>query len=252
MDTWRIVLEYDGGAYNGWQRQPQGTSVQHVVTHAVRSVLGHEPVNVIASGRTDSGVHALGQVCSFRSVTRREPTKMRDGLNALLPADVACREAHRVHPDFHAQFSATGKLYRYVLRSGPVRSALRRDRLWQSRWPLDVHRMQEALDYIVGRHDFTSFRASGCTAKSPVRRVNRATVRPVGDCIWVELHGEGFLRHMVRNVVGSLVQVGRGKHPPRWFSELLEARDRTRAGRTAPGQGLFLVRVDYPAELLQP
>ena len=111
MDTWRIVLEYDGGAYNGWQRQPQGTSVQHVVTHAVRSVLGHEPVNVIASGRTDSGVHALGQVCSFRSVTRRDPTKMRDGLNALLPADVACRQAHLVHPDFHAQFSATGKLW---------------------------------------------------------------------------------------------------------------------------------------------
>ena len=220
------------------------------MTEAVRKVLGNEPVNVIASGRTDSKVHALGQVCSFRANTERAPSKVRDGLNALLPRDVACLQAHVAHPDFHAQFSATGKLYRYVLRSGLVRSALRRDRHWQSRWPLEIRTMQAAVDQLVGRHDFTSFRASGCSAKSPVRTINRASVRSVGDEIWVELHGEGFLRHMVRNITGSLVQVGRGKHPPEWFGELLQVRDRTRAGRTAPGHGLFLVRVDYPPELL--
>jgi tRNA pseudouridine38-40 synthase len=191
-------------------------------------------------------VHALGQVVSFRASAERQPNQVRDGLNSMLPPQIACLRAEPVSPEFHAQKSAVGKLYRYVLRVGPCRTALRRDRCWQVRYPLDLDAMGQALSLLVGRHDFTSFRAAGCSAKSPVREVSTAEIRPMEDAIWIELYGEGFLRHMVRNIVGSLHEIGRHNRPPSWFSELLEARDRTQAGVTAPPQGLFLVRVDYP------
>lgn len=246
------MLEYDGTAYNGWQRQPHGVSVQLRVEEAIARVLGGERVSVLASGRTDSGVHALAQVCSVRAETHRLPEHMRDGLNSELPPDICCVEAAPASPLFHAQLSATGKLYRYVLRVGPCRSALRRERCWQQRGPLDLDAMQQALDRVVGLHDFTTFRASGCTAKSPIRRVRSANVRVVADEVWIELYGEGFLRHQVRNIVGSLIPVGRGKRPPGWFDDLLSAKNRRIAGRTAPPQGLYLVRVDYPQELLDP
>lgn len=246
------MLEYDGTAYNGWQRQPHGISVQLRVEEALRRVLGGEQVSVVASGRTDSGVHALGQVCSIRAETPRLPEHIRDGLNHELPPDISCLGAERVSPRFHAQLSATGKLYRYVLRVGPSRSALRRERCWQQRGPLNLSAMQEALDRLVGEHDFTSFRASGCCAKSPVRRIRTATIGEVADEVWIELYGEGFLRHQVRNIVGSLITVGRERQPPGWFDTLLQAKDRRIASRTAPPQGLYLVRVDYPPELLNP
>lgn len=246
------MLEYDGAAYTGWQRQPKGSSIQSVVEDRLSRVLGGESPRVIASGRTDAGVHALGQVCSFRATRARHAQQLRDGLNATLPADIAVIDAAEAHPSFHAQRSAIGKLYRYVILPGPHRSALRRGRYWPVRWPLDHDAMREALQRVVGRHDFTSFRASGCSAATSVRTIHRAALVQVEDELRVELYGEGFLRHMVRNIVGSLVDVGRGKQRPAWFTELLEVRDRVQAGRTAPGEGLFLVRVDYPAALLAP
>lgn len=250
MTTWRLVLEYDGAGFVGWQVQPRGRTVQGVVQEAVVRIMGGERVSVQASGRTDTGVHALAQVCSFRATPERTAQQVLKGLNACLPPDVACLEATVAPPEFHARFSATGKRYRYVLRNGPVRSALRRERCWQVRWPLDLEAMREALQHLPGEHDFTSFRAAGCAARSPVRTLNSAELHERGDEIWVELHGKGFLRHMVRNVVGSLVEVGRGRHSPDWFAHLLRARDRGEAGPTAPGAGLFLVKVDYPDDAL--
>ena len=250
MTTWRLLLEYDGTSFCGWQRQPEGRSIQVSVEQAVEQVLGGDSARVIASGRTDAGVHALGQVVSFQSDVKRTPQKMRDGLNAVLPPEIACLEAAEAHPECHALRSATGKLYRYVIRVGPVPTALRRNRSWQVRYPLDVGAMGAALSLLEGEHDFTCFRAAGCASKSPVRRINRAGLDVVEGEIWIEIHGAGFLRHMVRNIVGSLHEVGRHKQEPAWFTHLIEARDRTLAGPTAPALGLHLVRVDYPPALL--
>ena len=246
MDTWRLRLEYDGTDFSGWQVQPGQTTIQGEVESALQRVFAQPGLRVVASGRTDAGVHALGQVVSFRARAARQPSQVRDGLNSLLPPQIACLQADQMPAEFHAQRSAVGKLYRYVLRVGPARTALRRNRCWQVRYSLDVMAMAEALERLVGRHDFTSFRAAGCSANSPVRTIASAEIRPMEDTLWVELYGEGFLRHMVRNIVGSLHEVGRHNHSPEWFSELLEAKDRTAAGVTAPPQGLFLVRVDYP------
>lgn len=253
MTTWRLVLEYDGEGTCGWQRQPDRVSLQEHVEDAVAHVLGLDHrIAVIASGRTDAGVHALGQVCSFRTTVERSADNLFSGMNSHLPDHIAVLEARPVQAAFHAQRSATGKLYRYIIRQGPGKSALRRGRHWSVRWPLDVEAMRVALQALVGAHDFTSFRASGCSANSPVRRVDRADLRAVGDELWFELYGNGFLRHMVRNIVGSALEVGRGRQPVGWMAELRDARDRRLGGRTAPGCGLYMVRVDYPAALLSP
>jgi tRNA pseudouridine38-40 synthase len=246
VTTWKIVLEYDGTNYCGWQRQPNAPSVQAEVERALARVLGGTHHNLVASGRTDSGVHALGQVCSFRTQVERPASSVRDGLNALMPHDIACVHAQVAAPDFHARFSAAGKLYRYVLRVHPARSALRSGRVWQSRWSLDLDAMRQGLRLLEGTHDFTSYRAAGCAAKSPVRRVDHCDLRRVEDEVWIEIYGQGFLRHMVRNIVGTAAVVGRGRQPAQWMGELLVLRDRGLAGRTAPGCGLYLVRVDYP------
>lgn len=245
MTTWRIHLEYDGTAYSGWQYQPNALTIQEVVEKALNRVLDSEGVTLHASGRTDAGVHALGQVCSFQTQATRRPAQIRDGLNALMPLDVSCWHAEQVSDDFHARFSATGKLYRYRIRTLPFRSALDRGRAWQRRQSLDPQAMRQALSYVIGTHDFTSFRGQGCTAKSPIREVVSATVeRRDGEMVF-EFQGKGFLRRMVRNLVGSAVVVGAGRRPPEWMGQVLNERDRSQAGPGAPSCGLYLVRVDY-------
>lgn len=245
MTTWRIRLEYDGSAYSGWQLQPNAPTIQAEVEKALARVLDSDRVPIHASGRTDAGVHALGQVCSFRTEKERRPRQIRDGLNALMPLDVACLEAERVPEDFHARFSAVGKLYRYRIRTPPTRSALERGRVWHHRKALDPERMQEALKGVLGEHDFTSFRGQGCTAKTPVRRLMQAQVAHQPEELHLNFYGSGFLRRMVRNLVGSAVAVGKGVRSPEWMEEVLHAKDRNLAAPTAPGCGLYLVRVDY-------
>lgn len=241
---WRLVLEYDGAGFAGWQLQPDAPTVQGAVEAALEGLLGH-PARLYAAGRTDTGVHAAMQVAVFDSAARRDARAIRDGLNARLPASVACVAADEVAPDFDPRRHPHRKTYRYTWLCRASRSPLRAGRAWHVRQGLAVPPMAAAVGAVVGTHDFSSFRASGCTADHPVRTVREATVRAVGDEVWLEIHGTGFLRHMVRILAGSLHEIGRGRRPPEWLGEVLRARDRTRAGQTAPAEGLLLERIEY-------
>lgn len=249
---WRLVISYDGTEFRGWQHQPGQRTVQRALEDALESLLGGERRWVDGSGRTDAGVHALGQVGTFKCHASRTARELLDGLNALLPEDLAVRHVARAQPSFHARFSAVGKRYRYRVRTEAARTALDRHRTWDLRRRLDYPAMEDALSRLVGEHDFRCFQASGCTARNTVRRIFEARLERSDDGVVVELHGTGFLRHMVRNIVGTVVEVGLGKEEPSWLDQVLETRDRRAAGRTAPPQGLYLVNVDYPASTLEP
>lgn len=245
----RIALgvEYDGTAFCGWQTQPRVRTVQETLEAALSRVADH-PVRVQCAGRTDAGVHALEQVVHFDTTAKRTGRAWVLGSNVNLSGDCAVRWAQPVDRDFHARFSASARHYRYRILTRPTRSALERDRaLWVHR-PLDLGRMQEAAVTLIGEHDFSSFRALGCQAKSPVRRVLYLDLAAMSGGVELSVGANGFLHHMVRNIVGVLLAIGRGEAPVDWTQELLAVRDRTRGGVTAPPQGLYFVRVDYPAE----
>lgn len=240
----RLVLEYDGADFAGWQLQPGVRTVQGVLEEGLE-VLFREPVRAHPSGRTDAGVHALRQVAHFDAALARTPEEVLKALNGLLPPDVAVVEAAEVPPEFDARRWAHAKTYRYTWLDRPARSPLRRRHVWHVRGPLDVRAMNSAARSLVGRHDFSSFRASGCTAEHPVRHLAAATVRRHGDEVHLEVRGTGFLRHMVRILAGTLLEVGVGKRPASWVVGVLRAQDRTAAGRTAPAYGLTLVDIEY-------
>ncbi len=246
-----LGVEYDGCRYYGWQRQKTGPSVQATVERALTEV-ADEPVAVTCAGRTDSGVHATGQVVHFDTAARRSERQWALGANSLLPADVAVRWARTDIGDFHARFHALARSYVYTILNRPARSALLRDRVFWVRRPLDVEAMVAGASSLVGRHDFSSFRASECQAHSPVRTITALEVSREGDVIRIAVTANAFLHHMVRNIAGSLVAVGKGRYPAEWIAEALAARDRRRAGMTAPAAGLCLVRVDYGKRLVIP
>jgi tRNA pseudouridine38-40 synthase len=241
----KLVLEYDGARYVGWQVQPNGHSIQAEVERALET-LHKAPRRVTAAGRTDAGVHALGQVCSF---FEREPLPEKayvQGMNALLPDDVAVRQASLEPEGFDARRSATGKRYRYRIENGPTRAPLSRQRAWQLFRPLDLEAMQLAARQLVGRHDFASFQAADCGCAHAVREVTRCEAAgTAGGRIELVLVATAFVRHMVRNIAGTLVEVGLGRRAPGSLAGLLLARDRTLAGPTAPPQGLCLEEVFY-------
>ena len=244
MKTIRLTLEFDGAGYVGWQIQPNGISIQEVVEAALARILG-EPMRLTASGRTDAGVHARGLVVHF-STDRDLPMRaFREGVNRHLPPDIAVREATEAPPGFHALRSARGKWYRYAICQGPVRSPLRMRTSWHIRSPLDAQAMAKAAACFVGRHDFAAFRAAGCDARTTVREIFSVDLAPSADLLLIDVRGEGFLRNMVRVMVGTLVETGLGKRPWQDIPRLLEEGRRENAGRTAPPQGLCLMEVWY-------
>jgi tRNA pseudouridine38-40 synthase len=257
MRNFKLTLAYDGTNYSGWQMQPGRVTLQETLERALAKVAG-EPIRVVASGRTDAGVHALGQVVGFHSSTRLEPEVLKRALNSELPLDMAVLAAELVPAEFHAIASVRRKRYRYLIHDGPIRDLFVRNYVWQSYRPLDADAMRRAARPLVGEHDFSSFENAGSERESSVRHVFELTVargqgglagipapQTADDLIAIEIEADGFLYNMVRAIVGTLVEVGQARRPESWPGEALAARDRKAAGRTAPPQGLFLLRVEY-------
>ena len=219
-------------------------SIQQQVEQAISSVADVE-VGVVCAGRTDTGVHALGQVIHFETHAQRSLRSWLLGINANLPPTIVAKKIIPVDDDFHARFSARSRTYRYMIINEPVRSALLANRVTWERLPLDVSLMQQAGSYLVGEHDFTSYRALGCQAKSPVRQISRLCVERQDALVSIEVTANGFLHHMVRNLAGVLMSIGKREHIPTWAREVLEGRDRACGGITAPPQGLYFIKVEY-------
>jgi tRNA pseudouridine38-40 synthase len=238
-------VEYDGTHYHGWQYQPHAPSVQERLNAAI-SAVADETINCIGSGRTDTGVHARGQVVHFDAQAERSSRAWLLGINSNLPDDINILWIKEIDDKFHARYSALKRSYRYSILNRPVRSALARDRAWWVRRPLDVTAMADAARCLLGSHDFTSFRAASCQSHTPVRNMLHIDVTRRRDWIFVDFQANAFLHHMVRNILGSLVEIGLGDRPVDWIQELLEARDRKLAGITAPAAGLVLTRIKYP------
>jgi len=248
MPSFKLILSYDGTAYAGWQVQANANTIQAELERALQKVTG-QTVRVTASGRTDAGVHALGQVVSFACETRLQPEVLRRALHANLPDDIAVLDVRQAKDGFHAIRDAARKRYRYIIQDGLVPDVFARNYVWYVPQRLDVAAMQDAARPLLGKHDFSSFEASGSERASSVRNILDLVVArqpaELQDRVIVEVEADGFLYNMVRNIVGTLVEVGRGKQPAAWVGEVLAAKDRKQAGMTAPPQGLFLVKVDY-------
>jgi tRNA pseudouridine38-40 synthase len=245
MKNFKLILEYDGTAYNGWQRQAEEPTVQAEIERALGRMT-RSTVTVIGAGRTDAGVHALGQVANFRCDTRLAPEEILKGLNSLLPRDIAVRDCRSAPEGFHARFDAKSKLYHYRILNRDTRSAVGRNYAWFIHRPLNVRAMGQAAECLVGQHDFKAFENSGSPRAHTVRNVMRATwVEEQDQWLAFQIEADGFLRAMVRNIVGTLVAVGLGRLDPSEMEAILDSQDRRRAGATAPAQGLFLVEVKY-------
>jgi tRNA pseudouridine38-40 synthase len=241
----RLLLEYDGTHYHGWQRQKNASTIQETVESALRRLIGEE-VRLIGSGRTDAGVHALGQVANFLTYSRIPLQAFQAGLNSLLPWDLAVLEAREASLEFHARKSAQAKTYEYRILNRPSRSPLHHHYGWWIGAPLDVGAMAQAAAALPGEHDFSAFRAAGSSTRNPVRRIMESKwLSHPGGWLRFTVTANGFLRGMVRSLVGTMVEIGRGKAPPEILAELLHRPERRRAGPTAPAQGLYLVEVRY-------
>jgi tRNA pseudouridine38-40 synthase len=255
MRNIKLIIQYNGANYSGWQSQPEGKTIQGLFEDALKTITGEE-INVIASGRTDAGVHALGQCACFMTGSLLAPDVLRDALNAHLPLDIRVMSAEEVAADFHARFSALNKSYIYLISTSRIISPFLLPFLWRIPQKLDVDAMTEAMDLLKGTHDFSAFRASGCGAKTAVRTITEASLNKLdklnfmslqisGDFLRFRFEGDAFLRHMVRNMVGTIVEVGKGRMQPGDITKLFAQGDRRCAGPTAPAQGLFLEKITY-------
>ncbi|MBO1326996.1 tRNA pseudouridine(38-40) synthase TruA [Acetobacter suratthaniensis] len=255
IQRWAVRIEYDGTGLVGWQRQSSGVSVQGLLEEAASRLAGGTPVGSITAGRTDAGVHALAQVAhlDFPAGIKLTPHAVREGLSYhLKPHAVVVVDAAPVSLDWNARFSATWRAYRYRILNRRARPALVAGHVWHVKSPLDTERMNEAASLLLGLHDFTSFRAAACQAKSPIRTLDHLAVRREGDEILITARARSFLHHQVRNMVGTLKQVGCGYWAPERVAQALAARDRSAAGQTAPAEGLYLSGVGYEPDPFSP
>lgn len=238
------IVEYDGSDFCGWQRQSHVPSVQEAVESAISLVANHE-VGIACAGRTDTGVHALGQVMHFETNAQRELRSWLLGINSNLPRSVVLRSIKPMPEDFHARFSAFSRSYRYIISNQSVRPALLAKRAAWEYSPLDAGLMQTGANYLIGEHDYTSFRALGCQAKSPVRKISKLSVQREGALVIIDVTANGFLHHMVRNLAGVLMSIGKSEYSPEWAQEVLMKKDRASGGVTAQAQGLYFMSVQY-------
>ena len=246
MRNVKLILEYDGAHYAGWQIQPNGASIQAAVQDAIAAITGELDVKLIGSGRTDAGVHAAGQVANFKTAARIPAPDLVHAVNTKLPEGISVVAAEDVPEDFHARYSAKAKTYRYTILNRPVRSPLQRTRaLWVTR-PLDVEAMHAAAEHVRGEHDFAAFQSKP-NGKPSVRTVTRLGVTREGPLVFIDITADGFLYNMVRAIAGTLIEVGLGKRAAESVAQLVRSRDRAQAGPTAPAHGLCLMTVEYPA-----
>jgi tRNA pseudouridine38-40 synthase len=245
MRNLKLTLSYDGADFNGWQTQPGFRTVQETLEQAIQQLTGEERVRVNASGRTDTGVHAVGQVVNFRTSSSHAPEVILRATNARLPADVVIREAAEVPEAFDANRDAKRKLYRYVIHDGPVPDPFQRRYAYHCRYPLDAAAMHQAALALQDRHDFHSFETEWPNRTTSVRTITHIAVNRCGEYLWLDVEADGFLYNMVRAIAGTLINVGRGYWPVEQVARILQAEDRNQAGPTAPPHGLFLMRVSY-------
>lgn len=252
-DFMRIALgiEYNGADFYGWQRQKVVLGVQQCLEEALSKV-ANEPIEVICAGRTDAGVHATGQVVHFDTNASRPERSWTLGINANLPDSVAVKWAREVDKDFHARYSATARRYRYIIYNNPLRSGILTKGVTHIYYDLDVAPMAEAAKCLVGEHDFSAFRAANCQSRTPYRCITDISVERRGQYIIIDVQANAFLHHMVRNIAGSLIEVGRREQSVEWMSDILAAKDRTKAAATAKPHGLYMVKVTYPEEFAIP
>jgi len=245
LKNFKLTIEYDGGSFYGWQVQPGISTIQNEIQKILR-VMTRENIVIHGSGRTDAGVHALAQVANFHSKTQISPLQFQIALNQMLPKGIVITECRYVDETFHARFSVIRKTYRYRILNRPLAMAVGRQYLWHIRHDLDLDAMQQAANLLIGEHNFKAFEGSGSPRASTVRRIDSALFTRDGDLIVFEISANGFLKFMVRNIVGTLVDVGKAKYTVDEFKTILISKDRQKGGATAPPQGLFLLNVEYP------
>jgi len=243
--NFKLIIEYDGSRYHGWQRQKEDRSIQGEIEKALKKITAGS-VTLIGSGRTDAGVHAQGQVANFKCDTRLEPDALMNGLNSLLEGDIVIKVCEPVRASFHARYDARSKVYHYRILNRPLPAAIGRQYSWFIRKALNHEAMRAAIDLIIGRHDFKSFEGTGSARQHTTRHVYSAELTEQDSGLWVfQIEANGFLRYMVRNMVGTLVDVGLEKLTPHDFKRILDSKDRSQASATAPAQGLILIKVNY-------
>ena len=244
MRNIKLIIEYDGKGFNGWQKQPNKLNIQGEIERALKEVTGEE-VELNASGRTDAGVHAISQVANFKTESNIDINKIPLALNSKLKKSIIIKKAEEVDLNFHARYNAKGKKYRYIINNSLVGSAIYRDLEYNFPIKLDVEKMKHAAKYFEGEHDFKAFRSSGTSNKNSVREIYKVEIKEENERIILEFTGNGFLYNMVRIMVGTLMDVGLGKIKPESIKDIIDSKERTKAGKTAPAQGLYLVEVYY-------